>query len=90
MAHLRHKESDRLHAVTREWRRLGGRVEELSDGLIIHGGARLSRAALDPHRDHRIAMSLAVVGLKVPGISLEDEGCVSKSCPAFWELWDTL
>jgi len=90
VAHLRHKESDRLHAVTREWRRLGGRVEELGDGLIIHGGAPLSGAAVDPHADHRIAMSLAVVGLKVPGVVLEDEDCVAKSCPSFWELWDTL
>jgi len=88
--HLRHKESDRLRAVRLEWERLGGRVEELSDGLIIHGGGRFSGAPVDPHDDHRLAMSLAVVGLKVKGTKIKDENCVKKSFPQFWELWDRL
>ena len=88
--HLRLKESNRLHAIAVEWNRLGGRVEEIDDGLIIHGGAKLTGATVDPHDDHRLAMSLAVVGLKVPGIRIENEGCVNKSFPRFWELWDRL
>jgi 3-phosphoshikimate 1-carboxyvinyltransferase len=88
--HLRLKESDRLHAIALEWNRLGGRVEEIEDGLIIHGGEKLSGTVLDPHDDHRIAMSLAVVGLKVPGLRIKDENCVNKSFPQFWELWDRL
>ncbi len=88
--HLRLKESDRLHAIALEWNRLGGRVDEIEDGLIIHGGEKLSGTVVDPHDDHRIAMSLAIVGLKVPGVKIKDEGCVNKSFPQFWELWDRL
>ncbi len=88
--HLRHKESDRLHCVATEWQRLGGQIEELSDGLIIHGGGSLSGALVDPHDDHRLAMSLAVVGSRVPGVKIKDEDCVRKSLPQFWDLWDRL
>jgi len=88
--HLRFKESDRLHAIACEWSRLGGRAEEIDDGLVIHGGAKLSGTIVDPHDDHRLAMSLAIVGLKVPGIKIKGENCVNKSFPQFWELWDKL
>ena len=88
--HLRFKESDRLSGVALEWGKLGARVEEQADGIIIHGGGRLSGAEVDPHDDHRLAMSLAVVSLKVPGIRIQDEDCVEKSCPRFWELWSSL
>ncbi|KPK29086.1 MAG: hypothetical protein AMK69_07890 [Nitrospira bacterium SG8_3] len=87
VSHLRLKESDRLRAIETEWRRLGGRIEELADGLIIHGGSPLSGTVVDSHEDHRIAMSLAVVGLRVPGISIRGERSVNKSFPGFWELW---
>ncbi len=90
VAHLRLKESDRLRAVAAEWKRLGAQVEELSDGLIIEGGRPLKGAALDPHNDHRIAMSLAVVGLKVSGLVITDKTCVNKSFPTFWDLWKSL
>jgi 3-phosphoshikimate 1-carboxyvinyltransferase len=88
--HLRYKESDRLHALWEEWTRLGARIEELPDGLIIEGRAPLQGALCDPHDDHRLAMSLAVVGLRVPGIEIQDEHCVAKSFPGFWEWWDSL
>jgi 3-phosphoshikimate 1-carboxyvinyltransferase len=88
--HLRYKESDRLHALKEQWTRLGARIEELPDGLIIEGLAPLQGALCDPHDDHRLAMSLAVVGLRVPGIRIQDEHCVAKSFPRFWEWWDSL
>ncbi len=88
--HLRHKESDRIGDTALELRRLGSRVEERDDGLVIHGGESLSGATTDPHNDHRLAMSLAVVGLRVPGIRIKNENCVEKSFPGFWELWDSL
>jgi len=90
VSHLRHKESDRLQTVRMECNRLGANVEERHDGLIIHGGERLSGAVIDPHDDHRIAMSMAVVGLKIPGVIISNSQCVSKSFPRFWELWDSL
>lgn len=88
--HLRHKESDRLHAVALEWGRIGGRIEELPDDLIIHGGAPLSGTDVYPHDDHRLAMSLAVVGLRVPDLEIRDQHCVSKSFPSFWALWESM
>ena len=57
-------------------------------GQAIAGG--LSEAVAESYDDHRLAMSLAVVGLKVPGIKIKDEHCVNKSFPRFWELWDRL
>ena len=71
--HLRHKESDRLQAITFEWRRIGGKVEERPDGLIIHGERPLKGTVVDTHEDHRMAMSLAVVGLGIPGIRIKNE-----------------
>jgi 3-phosphoshikimate 1-carboxyvinyltransferase len=90
VSHLRHKESNRLGAIASEWSRLGTRVKELNDGIIIHGGERLSGTTVDPHDDHRLAMSLAVVGLRLAGIRIRNEVCVNKSFPRFWELWDRL
>ena len=90
IAHLRHKESDRIHAVRLEWERLGAEVEELEDGLVIHGDTPLKGCLLDPHDDHRLAMSMAVIGLKVEGVTVQNEGCVAKSFPGFWDLWDGL
>lgn len=90
IGHLRLKESDRIHAIALEWNRLGGRVEEVDDGLVIHGGERLTGTVVDPHDDHRLAMSLAVAGLRVPGIRIRNEGCVNKSFPQFWELMELL
>jgi len=90
VGHLRFKESDRLQAIALEWNRLGGYVKEIDDGLIIQGGKDLTGTEVDPHNDHRLAMSLAVAGLKVPGIKIINENCVDKSFPRFWELMDLL
>ena len=90
VAHLRYKESDRIGDTVTEWRKLGCRIDETDDGLIIQGGYELQGAEIDPHNDHRLAMSLAMVGLKVPGVRIIDEKCVDKSFPTFWKLWDLL
>ncbi len=90
VAHLRYKESDRLQAVAREWRRIGGRVEVQAGGLVVHGGGPFHGSDVNPHNDHRIAMSLAVAGLRIPGIRLQNPDCVAKSFPEFWGLWNRL
>jgi 3-phosphoshikimate 1-carboxyvinyltransferase len=90
VAHLRIKESDRIASVVKEWKSLGARIEEQPDGLIIEGATPLSGAKVDPHNDHRLAMSLAVIGLRVPGVRIQNEACVIKSFPNFWELWEKL
>jgi len=89
VAHLRHKESDRLAAVATELRKMGIAARETADGLIITGGTPQG-AAIDTYQDHRIAMSFAVAGLKVPGIIINDPGCVAKSFPNFWEYFEKL
>lgn len=94
--HLRIKESDRLHAMTIELRRLGAIVEEEPDGLIIQGTwAALGdlpddRVVVSSHDDHRIAMSLALVGLRRPGVVVAEPGVVAKSYPQFWQDLATL
>jgi len=87
VAHLRYKESDRLWAVASEWNRLGARVEELPDGLAIEGCHPLRPTKVHAHADHRIAMSLAVVGLRIPIQQIHDSNCVGKSFPDFWSRW---
>ncbi len=87
IGHLRIKECDRLHAVVTELTRMGCTVEEFSDKMIIHGeaGRNLHGAEIETYNDHRMAMSMAVAGLKVPGIRIRGEGCVAKSFPDFWQ-----
>lgn len=91
VAHLRIKESDRLRAMATELRRLGAVVEELEDGLVIPGvwasGVPEDAGepiAVDTWDDHRIAMSLALVGLRRGGVVVRQPRVVAKSYPGFW------
>ncbi len=83
VAHIRHKETDRIAALATELRKFGAAVEERDDGLTITPGP-LRGAAVDTYNDHRMAMSLALVGLKVPGVVIRNPGCVAKTYPGFW------
>ena len=85
--HLRIKETDRIRAMATELSKIGARVEELPDGLIIEGGGDLRPARIHTYNDHRIAMSFAMVGLRVPGLQIENPECVRKSFPDFWSKW---
>ena len=60
------KESDRISAMARELRKLGARVEELEDGMVVHESP-LQGAEVDGHGDHRVVMALAVAGCAIPG-----------------------
>ncbi len=86
---LRVKETDRVRAVACELPKLGVRVEEGHDDWIIHPPAegRYSPAAILTYDDHRMAMSFAVAGLRVPGVVINDPGCVAKTFPDFWQRW---
>jgi 3-phosphoshikimate 1-carboxyvinyltransferase len=84
VAHIRHKETDRIGALAHELRRLGAGVNELPDGLRITPGP-LHGAVVETYRDHRMAMSLALVGLRVPGVVIRDPGCVAKTYPQFFQ-----
>ena len=78
-------ETDRIAAVAIELAKLGVDVQERPDGLLIQGGAALRPARLATYNDHRLAMAWAGLGLAVPGVVIEDPGCVAKTYPGFWE-----
>jgi len=89
VAHIRHKETDRIAALAAELRKLGAEVEERADGLTIIPRS-LTGCAVDTYNDHRMAMSLALVGLRVPGVVIRNPGCVAKTYPGFWQDWEKL
>ncbi len=84
VAHIRHKETDRIAALATELRKLGAAVEERDNGLTITPQT-LAGCAIDTYNDHRMAMSLALVGLKIPGVVIRNPGCVAKTYPGFWQ-----
>ena len=84
-AELKVKESDRIQVMTDNLTRMGADVEALPDGMIIHGGKPLHGATIDSHKDHRIAMSFAVVGGICEGsLTITDGECVNISYPEFY------
>lgn len=89
VAHLRYKESDRLGTLAEQLRVLGANITVLDDGLDIHP-VPLHGAQCDPHEDHRLAMMFGLIGLRVPGVVVEDPTCVRKSYPRFWDELDRL
>ena len=91
---LRIKETDRLEALRVELTRIGARVEILADngdeGLRITPPPAARSASPAPvvfktYHDHRMAMALALVGLRRPGIKIADPGCVAKTYPTYWQ-----
>jgi len=84
VAHLRYKESDRLAVVASELDKMGGVARCDGDSLLVEGGRKLHGAQINPHNDHRIAMSFAVAGLATGDQAIENGQCVQKSFPDFW------
>jgi 3-phosphoshikimate 1-carboxyvinyltransferase len=84
VAHIRHKETDRIGDLARELRKLGAEVEELPDGLRITPN-ELRPAELETYNDHRMAMSFALAGLRRPGVVIKDPGCTRKTYPNFFQ-----
>ena len=83
-AELRVKESDRIAVVAHHLKAMGADVEELPDGMIIHGGRPLHGAHLESHGDHRIAMAFAIAGLFATGETVvTGTECVETSYPGF-------
>jgi 3-phosphoshikimate 1-carboxyvinyltransferase len=83
VAHIRHKETDRLAALATELCRVGAEVTEFADGLTITPRP-LHGAEIETYNDHRMAMSMALIGLRVPGIVIKNPGCVAKTYPHFF------
>ncbi|MET0996277.1 MAG: 3-phosphoshikimate 1-carboxyvinyltransferase [Mycobacterium sp.] len=86
IAHLRGHETDRLAALSAEINGLGGQCEETSDGLIITA-RQLHAGMWRSYADHRMAMAGAIVGLRVPGVEVEDIATTAKTLPEFPQLW---
>jgi 3-phosphoshikimate 1-carboxyvinyltransferase len=89
IGHARKKESDRIAVMRTELQKLHVKVEEGQDWLRIYPSDP-QPATIDSHNDHRIAMAFAIIGLRVAGIHILDAECVSKTCPDFFQMWETL
>jgi 3-phosphoshikimate 1-carboxyvinyltransferase len=84
VAHNRHKETDRIGDLVREIRRLGAEAQEHDDGLTIYPG-ELRGCEIQTYRDHRMAMSFALVAMKVPDCLVLDPQCTEKTYPKYFE-----
>ncbi len=87
VAHLRYKETDRLRFLTEELRKMGVRIKEKEDGLLIEGKKRkeLKAARVYSHEDHRLAMALALAALSARGETvIEGAECAEVSYPSFF------
>jgi 3-phosphoshikimate 1-carboxyvinyltransferase len=86
---LRIKETDRLQALETELRKLGAAASASRDGIAIEPG-RLHGAEIETYDDHRMAMSFALAGLRIPGVSIRDPACVRKTWPEYFEMLEQL
>lgn len=84
VAHNRHKETDRIGDLACELRKFGADVDEHEDGLTITPPTKPRSAVVDTYDDHRMAMSLALPGLRIPGVIIRDPGCTSKTYPEYF------
>ena len=90
IASARLKETDRVTAVCRELIRLGVKVDEYPDGLTINPCHSFHPAEINTYNDHRMAMAFSLIGLKIPGITILDPDCVSKTFPNYYEVLEQL
>ncbi|WP_347955162.1 3-phosphoshikimate 1-carboxyvinyltransferase [Gordonia aichiensis] len=92
IAHLRGHETDRLAALSAEINRIGGDCRETDDGLVIvgDGGASLRPALWHSYADHRMATAGSILGLRVPGLQVENVETTAKTLPDFVAMWETM
>lgn len=83
IAHVRHKETDRIAAVVTELKRLGLQADERPDGLTIYPGSP-QPATIETYDDHRMAMSFSLIGLKSPGVRIANPSCTAKTYPNYF------
>jgi len=86
IGHIRGHETDRIAALVSNLRALGGEAHELADGIRIVP-RELTGGVWKAHHDHRIATAGALIGLRVPGVVVDDIGATAKTLPEFPELW---
>jgi 3-phosphoshikimate 1-carboxyvinyltransferase len=90
IASARVKETDRVAATCAELARLGVKVKEHPDGMTIYPCEKFEPAIIQTYNDHRMAMAFSLIGLRVPSVTIENPGCVSKTFPNFFEVLETL
>ena len=88
---LKVKESNRIEAIVSELKKIGVDIEETKDGMIIHGGDSIMGGEVKSYDDHRIAMALAIAGLRSEnGVLLNNPDCVNISFPNFFNLLERM
>jgi 3-phosphoshikimate 1-carboxyvinyltransferase len=86
---IRRKETDRISAVVTELQRLGVDATEDADGFTVTPGPT-KNAIIETYDDHRMAMSMALIGYKRPGVTISDPNCVAKTFPNYFDQMDRL
>jgi 3-phosphoshikimate 1-carboxyvinyltransferase len=84
VAHIRIQECDRIKAAVENLRRLGIQAEEQPDGFTVQPGTPKG-ASLSSYGDHRVAMAFSLLGLKTPGVLIEEPGVVAKTFADYWQ-----
>ncbi len=87
---LRYKETDRISALVNELKRIGVKVREYEDGIEIEPSPTPHSAEISTYNDHRMAMSFALIGLRIKGIKIKNPECVHKTFPDFFERLEKL
>ncbi len=87
---IRAKETDRISAVCTELTRLGVGVQEQPDGITIHPAKSIRAGCIRTYNDHRMAMAFSLIGLREPGVAIENPACVSKTFPNYFEVLEKL
>ena len=90
IASARLKETDRIHATCTELTRLGVQVDEHEDGMTIYPCRKFNAVSIQTYNDHRMAMAFSLIGLRIPGVSIENPECVSKTFPGYFEVLKNL
>ena len=90
IGNLRIKETDRIDALAKELTRLGASVDAGADYLKIHPGGPYKGVGIETYNDHRMAMSFALAGLKIPGIRIKNPTCVEKSFSDFFDRFKAM
>jgi len=86
VANMRIKETDRIHAVVTELRKLGVSVEEYTDGFRVEPCQQVQGGTVHTYDDHRMAMAFSLTGLRASGIFIEDPECVQKTFPTYFDV----
>lgn len=87
VAFIAQKESDRVTALITELRKIGVQAEKTETGMVIYPG-EVQKGTIHTYDDHRIAMAFSILGLVVPGITLDSPQCVAKTFPSFFDVLD--